>query len=496
MFFLCLSLRQFELASSCLEILLALNYPRPDPDCQVRLSFSYLSNTTRLWEVNSLVFQPVRDGVVKCELCIMSFDSDLRVCQLCCLRPASQLCSCNGTLTYLCSLCLPLHQSSPAVHFLLSLKQNFVPTQQLKAERVKQGKTELWGNLERMDQCCREFVRSVDATVAMVEEYRDCMLEQLEGWKGQLRREIAAAIEQAEQPNEPASPLAKALLNYTPGSLLLFKYSIRTPDLQSDVNNWLKTELCGPCTASRVSLDPVAVLPNQLLQFSTSSLQWSTLLAFPKALPVDADSSVVEVEEDTWLVCGGRSLHQDSYLLNSAGCRRLNDMLEGRGLAGVIFESNTNAVYLFGGAGVIVPTLITCECFSFSSCVWTALPAMHHPRKGFNPCSDHSLIYLCGGPAVETFSPETECFEVLTFLPDLGTVVGVARDGEVLLVGAEVWRLEAKALDRVGEVRGVRTWSHSSAVLKANLLFFVDLHCAQGCVCIDFVGNQRVFPLP
>ena len=426
----------------------------------------------------------------------MSFDSDLRVCQLCCLRPASQLCSCNDTLTYLCSFCLPLHQSSQAVHFLLSLKQNFVPTQQLKAERRKQGKAELWRNLETVEQCCREFVRSVEATVAMLEEYRDCMLEQLEGQKGQLRREIAIAIEQAEQNSDPASPLARALLNYTPDSLLLFKYSIRTPDLQSQVSNWLKTEMCGPCAASRVSQDPVAVLPSQLLQFSTSSLQWSTLQTFETAINVDEDSSVVEVEEGKWLACGGRRPHQCSYLLNSTGCKRLNNMLEGRGLAGALFEPSTNAVYLFGGAGVLAPTLITSECFSFSSYVWTALPAMHYSRKGFNPCSDHSLIYICGGPAIETFSPETECFEVLTFLPDLGAVVGFARDGEVLLVGTEVWSLAGKTLKRVGEVRDVRTWSHSSAVLKGNVLFFVDLHCAQGCVCIDFFGNQRVFPLP
>jgi hypothetical protein len=338
----------------------------------------------------------------------------------------------------------------------------------------------------------------VEATVAMVKEFRDCVLEQLEGWKGQLRRDILAATEQVERTDEPVSPLARALLSYTPGSLVLFKYSIAAPDLSNYIDNWVITEMRSPCAPAAIArIDPVAVLPAQLLRFDTNSLQWNSVLTFQEEINVDSDSSVIEVEEGKWLICGGCSPCRSSYLMDSNQPQRLNNMLEARGLAGAMFHQESSAAYLFGGIGARASPLKACECFSLSAQVWTALPAMFYPRKAFNPCRCNSLIYLCGGPAIETFDPQTEDFQVISLIADLGAVVSVSREGEVLLAGAQIWRITGKKVEKTGEeISDVRTWSQSTAVLKEDFLFFVDLHRAKGCVCIDFLGNQQVFPLP
>ena len=111
-----------------------------------------------------------------------------------------------------------------------------------KYEALTQATAELRSNIERMDQCSREFEVMIQNCINCLTEYRSNWLQQLRIDREELALAIEAAIREVtnslDQGIEPVSVLAQAIWTLPTEQLQVFSYTVSASDLPSLCQNW------------------------------------------------------------------------------------------------------------------------------------------------------------------------------------------------------------------------------------------------------------------
>lgn len=192
--------------------------------------------------------------------------------------------------------------------------------------------------------------------------------------------------------------------------------------------------------------------------------------------------SYIEFDSNTWLCVGGQPASDTVYSLNLASFKltALPHLLARRCGAGI--AKAAGFVYVFGGWDLscvgqtfcgrrmfavlfshcmyivlyfklsikTIPYIPAFSCEKYKNRVWIALRKAHHARWSFTPCVHNAIIYLAAPTTpMESFSPETELFTLLTVafpLQKLACSVAFVAQGElwVLTQNKQLarWRIE------------------------------------------------------
>ena len=347
-------------------------------------------------------------------------DANNRTCQFCQQHEASHFCKCTGSPTLFCLDCCGQHNAKypRAIHQAIpiaALSQN--PEEYMrKYEALTKAATELRSNVERMEQCSRDFAKMMQNCINYVTEYRDWWLQQLQTEKEALAVAIETAIQEAtsslDQGVEPVSALAQAMWVLPTEELHVFEYTVSAPDLSTLCTNWAHYHL--KSVSEGFAPAPEEPPPNLFAAICMQSMElydFNTHKATQHQLPTCIWSGYIQVDRITVLIVGKQVMTLDLLTLQITPLASLSTP---RNFVGVAQVDNT--VFAFGGSGSDYSPSVLCEKGSVLPTRWTPLPPMHYARSCFTPCFFKSLLYLVSTWAkeVESFSPHTETFTVLS----------------------------------------------------------------------------------
>ena len=128
---------------------------------------------------------------------------------------------------------------------IVALSQN--PEEyQRKYQALTKAAAELRLNVDRMEQCSREFTNLLQNCINYLTEYRTWWAQRLHAEKEELAVAIETAIQEAtncvDQGVEPVSALAQAVLTLTTEELRVFSYTVSPPDLSGLCQSWAQYE--------------------------------------------------------------------------------------------------------------------------------------------------------------------------------------------------------------------------------------------------------------
>lgn len=207
---------------------------------------------------------------------------------------------------------------------------------------------------------------------------------------------------------------------------------------------------------------------------------FNTHKATQHQLPTNVWSGYIQVDRSTVLIVGLQVMTLDIFTLQITPQAPLPTH---RGYVGLAKAGST--VFAFGGyhGG---PRKV-CDKNSVPLAGWNSLPPMHYARSHFTPCAFKALLYLTSTKArshrtVETFSPNTETFTVLSVsLPaelQLGcsSVAFVANEELFLLthkMEMACWRIECEFHFRVSSTARNLYSSHPPLVVGTEVYIAV-----------------------
>jgi len=402
-----------------------------------------------------------------------------RTCMLCRGQPASHFCNCSEPSTLFCIDCFPRHyaKSPRIIHHTIpiaALTHN-VQDYMRKSEALEKRATGLRSNLIRMEQFSREFDSMIQKCIDSLTDYRSSWQNKLHTEKEELSVSIETAVEETlgclEQGTEPANALAQALWTLPAEELQVFHYSITAPDLgpfyltcASHQNNLLTLcerfkspeevkHLVADCSfpSSETAELFAAVCDNRVELYDTQSQQCTQ---HKLAANFGTGGSYIQVARDTLICLGGLPLSSEVYELDlpSLQLTSIASLLTPRAYAGV--ATAEDCIYVFGGQDESLEGLKCCEKYISGEEQWLPLNDMQEPRYGFTPCTFRTLIYLpCAFTrSIETFSPETELFRVLSIslppqIKKWFSVSFVCKGELYMLTGGKQlwqWKIDAK----------------------------------------------------
>lgn len=339
-------------------------------------------------------------------------------------------CSCSLAVTYLCDNCfIPHRNKSPAlVHGTATIEVANFPQYFQRCQRFSQGKEELLGNIERMDQCCAELFSTVETLISQILQYRDDFIAQMQVVKGEMERDIQGSIEETEaslgqEKVELRGKYSAALRDFVEHSLTLFNYQIDCSQVHASLQSIIQMQLCQPKQPSSPATVPsVPQIPQ--IPLESIGLYWITEKSIQSfdvrtehlrppvqlstTIQADLNSRWAVVDNARVVLCGGgqaetkeslaRSGHMEprktAYMLGTTGkVEALPDLKYGHESPGVIVWKN--AVLVFGSQRG--PGGRKCESLTLTGFSWETLTEMHKRRHGFTPAIWRNEVYLCGG---------------------------------------------------------------------------------------------------
>lgn len=451
----------------------------------------------------------VDSGMLYCSGMAAQGDSN-RTCMLCRGKPASHFCNCMQSSTLFCLNCFPLHYTKypRTIHHTFPIAALAFNLQDYlrKNEALEKGAAALRSNLDRMEQCSCEFDGMIQKCIDSLTEYRSSWQAQLQVEREELDASIGAAVEETldclEQSTEPVNALAQALWTLPPEELQVFHYSITEPYPCASYltgtlyhNNLLA--LCERFQSPHRSSEEVEnVVANS--SFSSSMEETASLFAAVADNRVElyniqsqqctqhklshnfgTGGSYIQVDRDTLLCLGGLPLSSEVYMLDllSLQLTSLASLLTPRAYAGVAMAKDM--IYVFGGQDESLDGMNCCEKYMLGE-EWQPLDDMQEQRYGFTPCTYNALIYLLCAftKTIETFSPETELFHVLSISlpPQLKKwfSVSFSHNGELNMLtgGKQLWQWKIGARKRKFQLSATEwsCWSSQPPVVVDSLV--------------------------
>ena len=158
-----------------------------------------------------------------------------QTCHFCKRREASHFCTCTGSLTLFCTDCGPIHQAkySLAIHQIspIAAISQSPEESKRKYEALTKAAAELRSNVDRLDQCSREFEELMQHCI----QY---LTQQLQTKKEELTRAIETTILEATNSLGQVVGPVNALWTRTTEELQVFSYTVSTPDLLKLFQSW------------------------------------------------------------------------------------------------------------------------------------------------------------------------------------------------------------------------------------------------------------------
>ena len=374
-----------------------------------------------------------------------------RICQICQHYEATHLCKCTDTPTLLCMQCFSTHQAKYP-HQVLSVAAINPEEYKRRYEALIRTTAELRSNVDRMEQCSREFGDMMQKCINYLVEYRTWWLQQLQTEKEELVLAIETAIREVTDCLDQGVEPGRAVWTFPNEELQVFKYTMSTPDLPELCKNWASYEndlkrLCllvgpmqpvsvapvqseeakVPLMANKVeAIQPAAQSLFQLVHVTSSYIRvfdfqretWKQPLPLNSHIQADSGSSWVILEGGSVFICGGGAVSgwSTAYVVGKGCVEQVLNMQVARCYHGVLVYSKQ--VYVFGGYNK--GGLNSCEKYRLQQHTWTLLPPMQEAKSYFNPCLFNGSIYLCGygSTLLEEFSPQTDLMlSFLLFMP-------------------------------------------------------------------------------
>ena len=457
--------------------------------------------------------------------------SNNRTCQFCQRREASHFCKCTGSPVLFCLDCSIQHSAKNPriIHQVIpiaALSQS--PEEYMrKNDTLTKAAAELRRNVDRMEQCSRDFADMMQKCINYLIEYRSWGLQKLHTEKEELALAVETAIQKATHYlDQGVEPGGRAMWTVPIEELQVFEYTVSTPDLPVLCQSWARYQLKNlgllteerPRPRQQAYVSPVqpevAKVPplantakvfqsvlqakSQLVRVTNSYIQcfdfqtgaWKQQLPLNPHIHADWNSSWVMLEDGSVFICGGgsRGALNTAYIVG-AGCEEQGNMCMARFAHGVLAYSNN--VYVFGGANG--DRLKSCEKYHLQEQRWTLLPSMQQPRCLFNPCLFNGSIYLCGfySALLEVFSPHNE--QMLPF--KLSMPAGERSfccmyvEDNLLVVHLNLHILKYRAGPQLEEVSRSSTgesviWQNSQPVVNAALRLYYIVQEGK-CYCFN-----------
>ena len=437
-----------------------------------------------------------------------------KTCEFCQSCEASHFCNCVQPPALFCLDCCGRHSAKfpRTIHHAIpiaALSQN--PNEyKRRSKTITKATVELRKNIERLEQCHREFADMMQKCIAFLTEYRELWLQRLQLEKENLQQAIEAAIQETtdclDKDMKPVSPLARAIWSVPTEELEVFSYSVNPPSLQTLCESWAFYQNYLQSLCERFSQSPLQeeVKEESLRRSSTMDTPSDVFAAVFEdkvelydlntqqstrhtlAVNFGIGGSYLALDKRTLLCLGANPASTAVYSLDLLSLQLTPLPLLRIPRLGAGVAKTSHFVYVFGS----YPEKTVCEKYALHAKQWLPLPDMKHGRVYFTPCTFRALIYLpCpwATPVVETFRPETEVFTELPVTLPLEMTKGwwsVAMDGSasfvvngelcVLNEGMQMarWNIQREAgfslvlTDRV-------CWSTQPPLLIANSLVFI-----------------------
>ena len=411
------------------------------------------------------------------------------ICSICTRATAVIFCPCNNQETLLCYDCIPTHKqkSTARNHKIIPIQHRpyyripgYDERLQTRMDSIGQIREQALHSLTEVDRIIEEVNSRAEAEIWEIMASARRTIAELNEVKEQLTREIHAGLEEVEKTlveDQPElltqyGPILRQLTQ-NPRAFSFFKFDIRERDPQTTpsrtffvtrhIKDYSKTQFAMPYGKS------VAVYN---LQTSASERQ---------DLTVDFKEGGSFIELGRTVLCfGGSPASTQVYSLDLRSFQLtplmpLNMPRKAPGTARA-----TSFIYIFGGKDSANASLIECEKWSMQDQVHsTMLSSMRHPRAFFTPCSYRALVYLVSADAhraIETFSPTTEAFSLLSVsLPaaiETGaySVAFIATEELVMLTSRR--QMARWKIDSAGQAVLERTdrgcWSGQLPVVRKN----------------------------
>ena len=383
------------------------------------------------------------------------------LCSLCGNRTAEAFCPCTSPETLLCVNCVGLHsvKAGGKTHPIGQIAQlpyykvpGYAERFQTRFEQFPQVRMQTLQQVALVDNAIGEFTKAIEKAIEELEQYRNKTLEELHALRTELSKETEAALEEVERTlveDQPqlTSRLGSALRVLTEHlePLQLFSYSLNTSSSLATVT--LSSQLYLSQQFHTGLFASIWENSMDLYNFNTHQTTFHTLATKVR-------SGYIQADRNTVLIVGKEVRTLDLLTLQTTPRASL---LTPRNKVGVAQVGNT--VFAFGGWDD--GPMKVCEKSSFPPTSWTPLPPMHYARAGFTPCAFKDLLYLASTNnrrAVESFSPDTETFTVLSVsLPkrlqlNCDSVAFVLNEELILLTTNEQvarWQIEGEVNFRV-----------------------------------------------
>lgn len=361
-----------------------------------------------------------------------------------------------------------------------------------KHEELEKGAAKLRGNIEQMEQFCKEFSELIKVCINYLDEYKTWWLQQMQTEKEALSALIEAAVHETnnclDQGLIPTNPLALALWNSPSDELQVVSCSIRFPDLPNLCQTWVSYQntvdiLCD-FYEPRVAIRKFAsVWKNTVTIYDVESkeLEQATL-----AVDLGEGGSYVALDRENLLCVGAEPPSAAVYALHlsSLDLTGLSPLCTPRAGAGV--ARARGFVYVFGGWNGL-KGLNSCEKYDLHMDQWFPLSNMQYNRSMFTPCVFGNLIYLpCPytTSVIETFSLTAETFKTLPVsLPNelkFGSVAFVTGGELCILTGYKQvarWKIGSESEFSIATTN--KKCASTQQPLKLNSLVLIA-NCCNG----------------
>lgn len=325
-------------------------------------------------------------------------------------------------------------------------------------------------NMQTIDKCVSELTTRIEATLAVIQKYKQDQLAEIQRIKAALQRTITEAKKDVEDHiyedmYEPREAVAKAMWDFQPGALVLFSYvpvgqyqvniSNEGPKLPSkpaiplaQVNlttNATPTSTPkdqSPRSAASVDVPSTSALlrltPSNFSYYNLTTQKFGRVIPLRPQIAAGQMSSAALLPSGKIFICG-----RDHPLSNQAFeidpqtgiSTTLSPMLIQR--FGHAILPYKNCVFVFGGSGYD-GHLKSCEKFVYPNQQWTRLSDMLTGRDCFNPAQMNQFVFLLGGRdtiSCEKYDIGNDMFTDLRVkLPVAGHSVAVMVENSTIVV--------------------------------------------------------------
>jgi hypothetical protein len=341
-----------------------------------------------------------------------------------------------------------------------------------------------------------EAIREVDKAIAelsaTMEEIKAALLalftekmNELQEIKGNLMREIPAALEEVERTLPEEQPILiteySALIRESTersSSLQIFTCTVKACPPQSFFS--VNYHFASPPPPERLA----GMYNNQAFLYDIQSQQISKRTI---SVNFGSGSSYVVVDYNTLLCVGAVPASYEVYSmdLSSFQLTSLPSLSVPRNSPGVAKVKGYLCVFGGGDAGDVV--LSSCEKMQLSAQRWERIGSMAQPRMAFTPCSFRSLLYLVSAKKetqriVETYNADIDAFAVLGVSLPAQLQLGYASvafivHGELCLLtgGRQMARLQ---IDKESEFRlfetSQATWSRQQPIIVGSMVLIAN----------------------